>query len=254
LPQLRARKAAPAHGSGKKRGLAPSPSSALAPLPPSSPALAPARPPNNGSWARAGSSLLFFSKGEPAGELGTGLWEEDLGAGLIERRTADGETSRDGRFAWHWVRIQSVRRTRTDSVLASTSTLNYYGTSGKVLWTQEDADAPAESVPAILSDNGETILAFSRKGRAWMLTVYSFTGNPRMELSLGERVTHAQLSPNGRFAFAAWSMQDGPLRLSFLDIELSERRDIPVQDLPLSRLRVFDDGTLRADGRILLKP
>lgn len=204
-------------------------------------------------WKPVGSSLLFYVDGAPTIELGNGVWDEEKD-GTIDRRTARGGVSKDRRFAWHWVKLEKIRKGRVDETLNWASTLSYYGSSGKSLWDDEGAEAPPGREPLLMSDDGETAVVFGRQGPKWRMTAYSFTGNPLLLAELGDRIEDARITPKGRYALVAWGPMDRPLVCSFFDLQTRAQRDVAAATLPpLEQLVLGDDGALSYHGKIVLR-
>ncbi|MBI5243978.1 MAG: hypothetical protein HY922_09930 [Elusimicrobia bacterium] len=211
--------------------------------------------PAGGGWAATPSSLLLYSSsGKTLHELGLDyVASEDMEGSFVTRRVMRGGVSKDGRFAWHWEKVTTLKRERTDTVLASTRAFAYLGTNGYRLWSDDDADAPAREDPARISDSGETVLVRELRGKEWSVAAVDFTGNRLMELGAGTRIESWSLAPTGRFAHFCWSGFEGPLVCSFLNIEARTKKDVPAADLPPGGLRVLDDGSVLAGGRLAFR-
>ncbi len=198
-------------------------------------------------WRAAESSLLLYDRnGELYNEIGLGEWREELGENLYLRRRMLGGVSTNGRFAWHFQKLDTMRSGRVDKVVSSTRTLVYMGTSGQILWTNDLADINETAPPLIQSDDGETALVLERGEDGWTAAAYAFTGNRIMEVKASDRLEEAQLSKNGRFVLVRWSAQDLPLYYSFLDLKKKTRHDIPASDLPLGMARISEQGVVRS--------
>lgn len=201
-------------------------------------------------WKLAGSSLLLVADDGPTAEFGLGTWEEEKG-GLVERRSVRGGISKDGRFAWHWTRVESIRRTREDAVLSSSSTLSYYGREGRALWSAEDADAPAGRPPLLMGDDGEFAVVFARRDGRWRMSAFNFSGRPIVSAELDERLAETRMTPSGRFVLAAWSPRDKPLMLTLLDLRTRSKCETPAAALPpLAQLELTEDGELKSGERV----
>jgi hypothetical protein len=185
-------------------------------------------------------------------EIGLGRWEEEAD-GLIARRIMRGGVSKDGRFAWHWTKIESLQRTRVDTVVASTRAFAYLGTTGYQLWDDKSADAIGDEDPALQSDSGETVLVREKRGEEWRVEAVDFTGNRMMRAPAGARILEWRLAPTGRFAYFKWSLFEKAVTCTFLDLEKREKRDMPASDIPPGTLNLLDDGSVLADGRLLFK-
>lgn len=205
-------------------------------------------------WRAAESSLLLFDiNGELYNEIGLGEWREELGEKLYLRRRMLGGVSANGRFAWHFQKLDTLRSGRVDEVVSSTRTLIYMGTSGQILWTNDLADVNEAAPPLIQSDDGETALVLERGEDGWTAAAYAFTGNRLMEVKASDRLEEAQLSKNGRFVLVRWSAQDLPLYYSFLDLKKKARHDIPASDLPLGMARITEKGVVRSGRKIVYR-
>ncbi|MEE8424880.1 MAG: hypothetical protein V3S11_03580 [Elusimicrobiota bacterium] len=203
--------------------------------------------PAGAGWKAAESSLLLSDrKGELYNEIGLGVWREELGDGLYLRRRMLGGVSANGRFAWHFQKLDTIRSGRVDQVISSTRTLVYLGTSGQVLWTNALADSHQAMPPLLQSDDGETALVLERGEDGWTAAAYAFTGNRLMEIKASNRLEEARLTKNGRFVMVRWSARDLPLYYSFLDLKKRARHDIPASDLPLGMARITEKGVVRS--------
>jgi len=232
---------------------APAPRPALPAPPAPEPGPLPPGAPKGGGWARTDSSLLLYSpSGKMLHEIGLGRWEEEA-EGLIVRRTMLGGVSKDGRFAWHWTKIESVQRTRVDTVVASTRAFAYLGTTGYQLWDDKRVDAPAGEAPALQSDSGETVLLRVRREGEWRVSAVDFTGNRLLRAPAGARIVDWRLTSTGRFAYFKWSHFEKPLTATFLNLEQRTQKDVPASELPPGELRLLDDGTVLAEGQPLFK-
>jgi hypothetical protein len=196
---------------------------------------------------------MFYSpQGKPLIENGLGRWEEEAG-GLIRRKTAKGGAARSGRFAWHWVKSETLRRRRNDEVLSSSATLSFYGAAGNLLWTDEDADAPEELPPAALSDDGEVALLLERRKEGWTAVAMHFTGNRSMEIPAGSRVEAFGISPSGAFGFVEWSLFESTLTCTLVNLDERKSRDHQASLLPKGPLLIKDDGSAEVEGKTVLR-
>jgi len=210
--------------------------------------------PKGGGWAAAQGSLLRFDRrGKLVDEVGIGEWDVELEDGVILRQRMRGGTSRDGRFAWHWQKLETVKLGRTDEVLASTTTLSYLGTRGQTLWESSRADAPPEVSILEQSHNGETFLVVERSTTGWDASVYTFTGNRIMGIRAAERLEKVFLTENGRYALVLWSAFRQPLIYSFLRLKNKRRKDLPAADAMLGHAALREDGAVVSDGEILYR-
>lgn len=235
----------------------PSPSDALeAPPPPESKPIVLPRAPAGGGWVATDSSLLLYDRrGKVAAEMGLGRWRQELGDGRARRRRARGGTCADGRFAWHWQKLETVRSGRVDEVLESSTTLAYLGTSGQLLWESPEADAPEGLSPLLQSADGETALLVERSSGAWSVTAMGFTGNRIMRLEALHRLEGSSMTASGRYATVLWAPRDAPLTYSFLDLPRGRRHDIPASETPAGSFDVSENGAVRArpSGRTVFR-
>lgn len=205
--------------------------------------------PQGGGWSATKASLLLYdASGRVLSEIGLGEWRREAEGDLVERRRMRGGVSADGRFAWHWQRVDTLRVGRTEETLTSARELAYLGTAGQILWTAEAADAPPGLEPLYQSADGETALVVERRDDGWALVPHAFTGNRAEGLRGAGRLLDAGLTRNGRFAWALWGPMDGPLAYTFLDLRTGQRKDLPPPTPPL-RLAIGEDGTVRAGGK-----
>ena len=119
--------------------------------------------PKGGGWTTTRSSLLLFDEeGRLVNEIGLGEWKEDFKGKLSGRRNMKGGISADGRFAWHWQKVETVLKDNSETVVGSTRTLVYLGTRGQILWSNENVEAPEGMPPLLQSRDGETALIIER--------------------------------------------------------------------------------------------
>lgn len=197
-------------------------------------------------WIKAPASLLLYGHdGTLANEIGLGEWKEEVGKGLVNERVMRGGVSKSGRFAWHWQRVNFIRRMRDDEVLSSSRTFVYLGTQGQVLWKGDIVDAPEGLPPVRVSDDGETLIVLERGFDGWSAAGYTFTGNRIFATPELERVERFELTRNGRFAMILGSAIDKPLVYTFFDLKTKSKKMIPASDAPLG------DASLSPDGRVL---
>jgi hypothetical protein len=201
--------------------------------------------PAGGGWRKTKSSLLLFGpEGDLINEIGLGEWTEDMGEGLKARRVMRGGASENGRFAWHWQKVETVRPGRSEILLGSTMTLVYLGTSGQTLWNNDRADTPEDLEPLYQSRLGETAVTVERSTHGWTISAYAFTGNVLASFHTGPRLLDAALTRNGRFITALYSGVDTALIYTFYDLKTHARKDISADKTQLGRAFVQDDGTV----------
>lgn len=198
-------------------------------------------------WVKAPSSLLLRgSDGALVHELGLGPSSEADG---LLGRSMGGGASEDGRFAWHWPRIERRAAGRVERAPQTDSALVFLGSRGQILFTVPGADAPAGLPPALLSSRGETLLTARREDGAWTVSAYSFTGQELGAVAKAHRIEALDISPDGSRALVAWAGLDQPLMVTLLDLRSQERLDTPADRLPPGPWSLGPDGTLRASGR-----
>ncbi len=207
-------------------------------------------PPLGPGWAVLGASLLLRpARGGPSLEFGLGQWEEPGTEGTLVRKRMLGDATWDGRFAWHWEKTEVLRRGRQDSLVSSSSKLSYLGTAGRVLWTNESADAPSGLPPLLMSRDGEWALLFEREGSSWTAVAVTFIGNRLLEVRGPARILRAELTPEGGFALLVWGPYDKPLVYTILDLQRRARKDIPASELPPGESALSAQGTLSVEGK-----
>lgn len=198
-------------------------------------------------WLKAPASLLLLNAdGSLVHELGIGQSSEQDGA--LRRRMLAG-ASEDGRFAWHWQRVERRTAGRVERAPQTDRVLVFLGSHGQILFTVPGADAPEGLPPVRLSASGETLLSARREGGAWTVAALSFTGKELGAVTKAHRVESMDLSPDGRRALVAWAGLDQPLMVTVLDLRTQERLDIPAARLPPGPWSLYPDGSLRAAGR-----
>ncbi len=213
------------------------------------------RAPRDGGWTAARSSLLLFDKnGKLIDEVGIGDWEVEIEGGLLLRRHMRGGTSRDGRFAWHWQKLESRHMEHDEELVASTTTLVYMGTRGQILWQSAHADAPLDISPLTLSRDGETFVAVEHHGADWVVNAYTFTGNLLMGHRPVRRLEQIALTGSGRHVMILWSAPESALVYTILDLKKRTRKDIPASEASLGQAELREDGAVVSDGRVLYRP
>lgn len=204
-------------------------------------------PAHSSGWINAPASLLLLTpSGSLVHELGLGRFNEEAGA---LRREMRGGASTDGRFAWHWQKLERRADTRTEKGAEARSTLVFLGSHGQILFQVDGADAPPDLPPALISADGETLLVTRRAAGAWSVTALSFTGKELASVTQAHRIDALALTPDGKRALVAWAGLDQPLMLSLLDLRSNERLDLSADRLPPGPWTLAPDGTLLAKGR-----
>ncbi len=210
--------------------------------------------PKGGGWKATRSSLLLFDgKGRLVNEIGLGDWHEDIEGNLAARRRMTGGVSADGRFAWHWQKVETVHKDNRETIVGSTRTLVYFGTAGQILWSNRDVEAPEGVPPLIQSRDGETALIIESSTSGYSAAAFTFTGNRIMSLPPGERLESAELTGDGRYALILWSRSGQALLYTLLDLKRKIRKDIPAAKTPLGRASLWEDGSLRSRGKLLYR-
>ncbi|MBI3299953.1 MAG: hypothetical protein HYZ75_17450 [Elusimicrobia bacterium] len=198
-------------------------------------------------WITAPSSLLLLTpSGSLVHELGLGRFSEEDGA---VRREMRGASSADGRFAWHWQSVLRRPAGRVEKAPEPRTALVYLGSRGQILGKVEDADAPAGLPPAVISADGETLLAARREGGAWTAAALSFTGKELAAVAKAHRLEAMALTPDGRRALVVWAGLDRPLMVTILDLRSDQRLDLPADGLPNGPWSLGPDGALLAAGK-----
>lgn len=212
----------------------------------------PAPAPACGQWAAAPASLLLLGDaGEIVNEIGLGEWIESLDQEFLRRRTMLGGISTDGRFAWHWQKVETIRRGSVDTVISSTTTLVYLGTAGQLLWSNGRADAPPGLSPVILDESGETAFVLERSSGGNRAAAYTFTGNEIYAIETSGRLEAAGLTRNGRYAHVLWGPIGEPLIHTFLDLKRKARIDLPAAETGPGEAAVLESGVVRSGDRVL---
>lgn len=198
-------------------------------------------------WLAAPSSLVLRGPhGALVHELGLGRFSEPGGALTRELR---GGASKDGRFAWHWQKAESKGSGAVEKAPRAASTLVYLGARGQILKRLDGTDAPEGLPPAVLSGDGEVLLAARREDGAWAVSAYSYMGRELASVAKAHRVSALAVSEDGRRALVAWAGLDLPLIVTLFDLARGERLDIPADTLPAGPWTLAPDGTLLAAGR-----
>lgn len=211
-------------------------------------------PPQGGGWSATRSSLLLFDdKGRLVNEIGLGDWKEDFKGKFTARRSMKGGISADGRFAWHWQKVETVLKDNSETVVGSTRTLVYLGTRGQILWSNGNVEAPEGVPPLIQSRDGETALIIEISTSGYNAAAFTFLGNRIMTLPPGERLESAELTGDGRFALILWSRSGQPPIYSLLDLKRKKRKDIPAAKTSLERAHLKEDGSILSRGKLLYR-
>ncbi|TPW18839.1 MAG: hypothetical protein FD126_3284 [Elusimicrobia bacterium] len=198
-------------------------------------------------WLAAPSSLVLRAPhGALIHELGLGRFPDQDGALTRELR---GGASKDGRFAWHWQRVETKTDGPVEAPPRTSSVLVYLGAHGQILARLDGADAPEGLAPAALSGDGEVLLSARREDGAWAVTARSFTGRELAAVKKAHRLSALAVSEDGRRALVAWAGLDLPMMVTLFDLARGERLDIPAETLPAGPWTLSADGTLLAAGR-----
>lgn len=210
-------------------------------------AVMPAPVEGKAGWVKAKSSLLLYdSSGTLVNEVGLGTWEEAGSNGNAQRKVVRGGVSTDGRFAWAWEKVETVKAGRSEKALTTSRLMRYLGTTGDELFRNELTDAPPALDPVVLSADGEWILLTERGPDAWIIAAYDFMGNRLVDAHGKGSVELAQLTPNGQFALVRWHQLDLPPEYTLLKVGERATTGLPALRAPgLS-------PTLADDGRVLL--
>lgn len=204
-------------------------------------------PASAAGWLAAPSSLVLRGpQGALVHELGIGRFSEPDGTLTRELR---GGASKDGRFAWHWQRVETKSEGPVEAPPRTASTLVYLGAHGQILARLDGADAPEGLAPAALSADGEVLVSARREDGAWAVTARSFTGRELASVTKAHRLQALAVSENGRRALVVWAGLDLPMMATLFDLTRGERLDIPADTLPAGPWTLSPDGTLLAAGR-----
>lgn len=194
-------------------------------------------------WVKQGSSLLFFdAAGELSSEIGLRADDEALGPRTSFHEIRGG-TSPGGRFAWVLEKTTRYDSRRTRE-LDSRRELRVHGTSGKTLWSLQDADAPEGLEPVFFSSDGETAAVLLRAEKGWTLSVRNYLGAKLAETGPFETVQGAGITSNGRYAFARWQVPDQSATHTFLEVPSKRRVDIPSGELLLGLAKISNEGVV----------
>ncbi|MBI5623661.1 MAG: hypothetical protein HY924_07790 [Elusimicrobia bacterium] len=203
-----------------------------------------------GLWSRQGSSLVLRdSSGTVVNEIPLRTSEELMGSGLRMSRTT-GNVSENGRFAWtlHKTTVWNLSKTKA---LREDRTLRFFGTSGRELWSQPGADAPAQGEPVAMNATGETVAVSVLGPGGWKVSVRSFLGTPVWELDGLQNLSSVSLTPEGAYALIRWSETDKSATHTFVAPATGERKDIPSDEFVLGAARISADGKVFAGLRLL---
>lgn len=203
-------------------------------------------------WVKAKSSLLLYdSSSTLINEVGLGNWEE-LGSGqTAQRKSVRGGVSEDGRFAWAWERVDTVKVGRTEKPLTTARLLRYFGTEGQELFRNELADAPQGLDPVALSKDGEWLLLTERGPDAWIVAAYDFMGNRLVDAHGKGAVELAQLTPNGQFALIRWHQLDLPPEYTLLKVGDRAATGVPSLKGVGVAPKVTDDGRIVVGAKVV---
>jgi hypothetical protein len=199
-----------------------------------------------GTWTREGRSLLLRdARGEPSVELPLRAGSED---GVVERETLGG-ASPEGRLAWTLDRTLTWTPGRT-RLLGSKRLFRLYGDSGRPLWSDDEVDLPERGPAVLFSADGRTLLLARRGTEGWTVQARTWMGKVVATLGPFSRLEEIELTPNGRFALARWSVPDKSDTHTFADLKTGARRDVASSDLLLGRAEIGDDGVVRSGSRV----
>ncbi|MBI4347453.1 MAG: hypothetical protein HY553_11400 [Elusimicrobia bacterium] len=203
-------------------------------------------------WVKAKSSLLLYdSSGTLVNEVGLGHWEELGSGGTAQRKIVRGDVSDDGRFAWAWERVDTVKVGRTEKPLTTARLLRYFGTEGQELFRNELADAPRGLDPVSLSKDGEWLLLTERGPDAWIVAAYDFMGNRLVDAHGKGAVEFAQLAPNGQYALVRWHQLDLPPEYTLLKIGDRASTGVPSLKGVGVAPKVTDDGRVVVGAKVV---
>lgn len=198
-------------------------------------------------WLAAPASLVLRAPhGALIHELGLGRFPDRDGSLTRELR---GGASKDGRFAWHWQKVETKTEGPVETAPRTASTLVYLGAHGQILARLDGADAPEGLSPAAISGDGEVLLSARREDGAWTVAARSFTGRELASVSKAHRLQALAVSEDGRRALVVWAGLDLPMMATLFDLTRGERLDIPADTLPAGPWTLSPDGTLLAAGR-----
>ncbi|MBI5241962.1 MAG: hypothetical protein HY926_15930 [Elusimicrobia bacterium] len=195
-------------------------------------------------------SLLYFdAEGTLANEIGLGRWEESSAA-RVKTKTIDGDTSRDGRFAWT-IDLRTTWNTLKTKILEEQRVLRFFDPAGQELWSEEGADAVPGSPSLVFSDDGKTCLLALRRNSGWYAAAKTYLGNTLWETGPFPRLEALQISPSGRYGLARWNDPEKSSVHSFLDLRQKLRRDVPSDRFLLGKSRIDDRGRAFSSSKLV---
>ncbi|HAZ07290.1 MAG TPA: hypothetical protein DCZ01_01940 [Elusimicrobia bacterium] len=206
--------------------------------------MAPAR--SAPGWATQGGSLLLYDQeGALIQEISIRGDEE---SGLA--RDLRGGTSPDGRLAWTLEsrRVWNPLKSRTEE---TRRLLRFFGSSGAELWKDDSVEVPERGVPVLFSADSKTVLIARRALDDWSVEARTWMGESILAIGPFPRVISMELSPNGRYGQARWSVMDKSATHTFFDLTGRKRLDVPSSNLLLGLARIGDDGVARSGSKVV---
>jgi hypothetical protein len=201
-------------------------------------------------WFKGGASLLYYDqKGDLATELPL-VSDEEPSGNRVNVHEVRGAAAPNSRFGWTLERTTTWNQDRT-KVYASRRLLRVFGSEGKELWNEKDADVPENGEPLIFSADGETALVSLRGDKGWTVQAKGWAGNTLIEVGPMPRLQLMSLTRNGRFAMIRWVVPDQSATHTFLELPSKTRQDIPSSELYLGLARVTEDGKIYSGKRFV---
>ncbi|MBI5200509.1 MAG: hypothetical protein HY925_02885 [Elusimicrobia bacterium] len=203
-------------------------------------------------WVKARASLLLYdSSGTLVNEVGLGTWEESGSNGTAQRKVVTGGVSVDGRFAWAWEKVETIKLGKSDKALTTARLLRYLGTEGQELFRNELADAPKGLDPVSLSNDGEWLLLTERGPDAWIIAAYDFMGNRLVDAHGKGSVELAQLTSNGQYALVRWHQLDLPPEYTLLKVGERASTGLPALKTAGVSPKLTDDGRVLVGAKVI---
>lgn len=201
-------------------------------------------------WFKGGSSLLYYDqKGDLAVELPI-VSDEEPSGNRVNVHEVRGDASPNARFGWTLERTTTWNQDRT-KIYASKRLLRVFGSEGKELWADKDADVPENGDPLVFSADGETLLVCARTDAGWTVSAKGWAGNTLIDVGPVPRLQLMNLTRNGRYAMIRWVVPDQSATHTFLELPTKNRQDVPSSELYLGLARITEDGKVFSGKRFV---
>lgn len=201
-------------------------------------------------WFKGGSSLLFYDqKGDLHTELPLVTDEEPSGSRLNVHEVRGG-ASPNSRFGWTLERTTTWNQDRT-KIYNSRRLLRVFGSEGRELWSDKEADVPETGEAVSFSADGEILLISKKTLAGWTVQVKGWAGNTLIEVGPVPRLQLMSLTRNGRYAMIRWVVPDQSATHTFLEIPTKTRQDVPSSELYLGLAKISEDGKVHSGKRFV---